>query len=175
MSRGTSIGTSLAGALRESGADLGEGGRAKQPEPERRQGPPALKADARWEEPSPLKAVPHPPTSGCGVLGEILVLIWSEPAAATSTGGVADFLRSVAEGSSPQSHGFALEGNLRSLDWAMKALLRLSPRWGIILESTMAWGLVVGGFSVWLLRCLARGRCGQFGNDDASSRVWVEV
>jgi hypothetical protein len=46
---------------------------------------------------------------------------------------------------------------------------------GIVSESTVAWGLVVGDFSAWLLRRLAWVRRGQFGNDDASRRAWVAV
>jgi hypothetical protein len=37
-------------------------------------------------------------------------------------------------------------------DWAMEALLRLSPPWGIASESATARGPVDGGLAVWLLR-----------------------
>jgi hypothetical protein len=39
----------------------------------------------------------------------------------------------------------------------------------------VAWGLVDGGLPMWSPRRLARGCRGQFGNNDASSRVWVAV
>jgi hypothetical protein len=46
-------------------------------------------------------------------LVEILVVAWSEPVAAEPAGAV-DFLGSDAKGSSPRSHGLALQGNIRS-------------------------------------------------------------
>jgi hypothetical protein len=113
--------------------------------------------------------------AGCGVPGEILVLTWSEPAEATPAG-ASDFIGSITEGFSSRSHGLSPEGNLRSLGSSDGGTVTyfIFAR-GIVSESTMAWGLVVGSFSMWLLRHLARGRCGQFGNDDTSSRVWVAV
>jgi hypothetical protein len=51
----------------------------------------------------------------------------------------------------------------------MKASQRLSPRWGHRLG--VGFNMETGGC---LVAELARlGRCGQFGNDDASSRAWV--
>jgi hypothetical protein len=105
--------------------------------------------------------------------GEILVVAWSQPAAATPAGAV-DFLGSAVRGSSSWSLGLDPEGNLRSSRSEGEADASFSSL-GPSSQNRLRLGDWWMAACMLLSRLLARGRCGQFGNDDVSSRVWAAV